>query len=144
MSSLVPSVETLQRFGGLWIAIGLLSLVLTVIALPVIILRLPADYFTRDHRVSARSSAGHPLIVSLVRVVKNLFGVALILIGAIMLFVPGQGLLTMLVGVLLTNFPGKYRLERRIVARPSVLRALNRIRRHGNQKPLVPPLFEDL
>jgi archaellum biogenesis protein FlaJ (TadC family) len=135
----MPDVEMLQRFGGLWVAIGVVSLVLTVLALPVIILRLPADYFAQDRRIPVRRAAGHPVVAWLASAAKNLVGIALIALGAIMLFVPGQGLLTMLIGILLTNFPGKYRLERRIVRRPAVLRTLNRIRSRGKREPLQPP-----
>jgi hypothetical protein len=45
-----------------------------------------------------------------------------------MLVLPGQGLLTILMGLALTNFPGKYTLERRLVRLPSVAGGLNRIR----------------
>jgi hypothetical protein len=56
-----------------------------------------------------------------------------------MLLLPGQGLLTILMGLALTNFPGKYDLERRIVSRPAVSTALNRIRRAGSRPPLEMP-----
>ena len=57
-----------------------------------------------------------------------LFGFALILAGVAMLVLPGQGILTILMGVALANFPGKFTLERRLVRQPAVGRALNRIR----------------
>jgi len=53
-----------------------------------------------------------------------------------MLVLPGQGLLTILLGVTLVNFPGKYALERRIVSRPSVANTLNRIREAVGRNPL--------
>ena len=51
---------------------------------------------------------------------------------------PGQGLLTLLVGLLLMNFPGKYRLERWLVGRRGVLTALNWLRRRGGHPPFQP------
>jgi len=54
---------------------------------------------------------------------------------------PGQGLLTLLVGLLLMNFPGKYQLERWLVGRPGVLGALNWLRRRGGHEPFEPPAY---
>ena len=138
-SWLSDHLATIGQFGGLWVALGVVSLILTLLALPLIVLRLPADYFVQEKRVPVRRDSRHPVIVWLVTLAKNLLGVTLIAIGAIMLFVPGQGLLTMLIGVLLTNFPGKFRLECALVRRPAVLRTLNRIRLRAGQEPLDPP-----
>ena len=68
---------------------------------------------------------------------KNLFGVILLLGGMAMLVLPGQGILTILIGLSLLDFPGKRALERRIVGRPLVLQAINRIRRKFNKSPLL-------
>jgi hypothetical protein len=57
-----------------------------------------------------------------------------------MLVLPGQGLLAILVGVMLANFPGKYALERRIISRPAVARGVNRIREMAGRPPFeLPP-----
>lgn len=53
-----------------------------------------------------------------------------------MLVLPGQGLLTIVTGLLLINYPGKYRLEKKIVNKPSIFRALNWIRIKANKPPL--------
>jgi len=58
--------------------------------------------------------------------------------GIIMLVLPGQGIFTILIGIMLLNFPGKYRLERWIVARRPVLRSINWLRRRAGRAPLVP------
>lgn len=139
MTWLSQNVARLGELAGMWLALGLISLVLTVITLPLIVLRLPADYFRRDKRQSVARDSRHPVIVWLVNLTKNLLGIVLIIFGAVMLFVPGQGVLTMLIGILLTNFPGKFRLEQKIVRRPAVLRTLNRIRARGGRTPLLPP-----
>jgi len=139
LSWLPGNISTLQKFGGLWLTVGLTSLLLTLVALPLIVIRLPADYFTRDKRVTVASSSAHPAVVLLVNTAKNIIGVVLIIFGAIMLFVPGQGLLTMLIGLMLTNFPGKYHFEQKLVQRPAVLRTLNRVRRRAGREPLMSP-----
>ena len=54
-----------------------------------------------------------------------------------MLVLPGQGLLTLLVGFLLVDAPGKYRLERWLVSRKAVLRPINWLRRRKGRQPLI-------
>ncbi|MDH3646239.1 MAG: hypothetical protein OER80_05655 [Gammaproteobacteria bacterium] len=137
ISWIADNIVTLQKLGGLWLAIGAISLLLTLIALPIIIIRLPADYFVRQDRVTVASSSAHPAVVMMANAFKNFVGIVLIIFGAIMLFIPGQGILTMLIGLMLTNFPGKYHLEQKIVARPAILRTLNRIRERAGHEPLA-------
>ncbi len=68
---------------------------------------------------------------------KNLLGYLLIVAGIAMLVLPGQGVLTILLGVILVDLPGKYRFERWIVARPLVLKSINRLRQRAGRDPLV-------
>jgi len=67
---------------------------------------------------------------------KNILGLVLVAAGVVMLFLPGQGLLTIFLGIVLMNFPGKYRLERYIVSRGPVLRGVNWIRRRAGVEEL--------
>lgn len=73
------------------------------------------------------------------RVFRNVLGLALIILGFLLSLpaVPGQGVLTMLIGLMLVDFPGKRRLEQKIVARPGVLEAMNRARAWLRRPPLV-------
>jgi len=70
---------------------------------------------------------------------KNLLGALLVVMGLVMLVTPGQGLLTLLAGLLLMNFPGKYRMERWLVLRPGVMRALNWLRQRQGHAPFDRP-----
>ena len=72
-------------------------------------------------------------------VLKNLLGILLILAGLVMLVLPGQGAITILIGLALTNFPGKYAIEHRIVCQPAVAKTLNRIRELGGAPPFEMP-----
>lgn len=114
--------------------VSLVSLGLCALLLPVIVLRLPADYFAsaRDRQPSPRTA-----VAWLLRLGKNLLGVLLVLAGIAMLLLPGQGLLTILIGLMLINFPGKRALERRIVGRPSILKLLNGMRARRALPPLI-------
>ena len=53
-----------------------------------------------------------------------------------MLFLPGQGLLTMLLGILFIDFPGKHRLEKKLIQHPKILKAINALRVKGGQAPI--------
>jgi hypothetical protein len=55
-----------------------------------------------------------------------------------MLLTPGQGLLTLLAGLLLMDFPGKYAMQRRLIEHPPILRAINRLRARHGHPPLRP------
>ena len=76
----------------------------------------------------------HPLAT----VAKNVAGVVLVLLGLVMALpgIPGQGILTMIVGITLIDFPGKRGLERRMIGRPRILRSINRLRARFHRAPL--------
>ena len=69
---------------------------------------------------------------------KNLAGLCLIVAGILLSLpgIPGQGLLTVFVGILLLDFPGKQKFLRKLVARPKVFATLNRIREKFGKQPL--------
>lgn len=122
---------------------SLLAVVATVVGVPWVISRLPSDYFNRERRASWRRTSRAPLAALLLGVAKNLLGGILVVAGTIMLVTPGQGLLTLFIGLLLMNFPGKYRLERWLVGRGGVLRALNWMRQRYGRPPLEAPEDDD-
>lgn len=95
-------------------------------ALPRLFASLPEDYFTSGSRPK-RSWW------------RNLLGVVLLAAGVAMLVLPGQGVLTILGGIVLLDFRGKAELERRILGRPKVLRAINRLRERRGRPPLQAP-----
>ena len=116
-------------------ALSVTTFVLALIALPMVLGRLPEDYFVRRRRQPMRREDRHPMAWGVLSVLKNLAGIALILAGVAMLVLPGQGTLTILLGLGLTNFPGKYALERRILGLSVVRSSLDRIRRQIGQPP---------
>ena len=130
----------LQWLGGL----SLLLFVATLVVFPLIIIYLPEDYFVRQCRDPAYQSRHRPAAWFTLMLLKNILGTVLVLAGLAMLVLPGQGLLTILIGVTLVNFPGKFALERRIVRRPRVSKTLNRIRARAGKPPLEIPPSDDL
>lgn len=106
--------------GGVSVA----SLVLLLLLLPPVVSRLPADYFVKKRGEQRRTGARSWLAF----IGKNALGVLFLIAGVAMLVLPGQGVLTVLVGLLLVDFPGKRKLELKLVRRPRVLKFLNRMR----------------
>ena len=66
-----------------------------------------------------------------------LLGGAMKFVTAAMLVLPGQGILTIIIGIMFINFPGKYRLERWVVLRGPVLTIINRLRHRAGHAPLI-------
>ena len=60
----------------------------------------------------------------------------MLLLGIAMLVLPGQGVLTILAALVLLDFPGKRRLERRLLLRPRLLGALNSLRARAGRPPI--------
>lgn len=100
----------------------------------VVIIRLPAGAFSETRRAWPRSIPGRIL-----RVLMNVAGWILILIGLVLAVpgVPGQGLLTILMGLLLVDFPGRARLLRKILARPGIRRSIDRLRVRFQRPPFL-------
>ena len=112
-----------------WLAIvSAVTLAASALVIPWLVAKLPADYFARDSHPAAWANA-HPVLRVFLLAAKNLFGIVLILLGILMLVLPGQGVLTIVAGIALVDFPGRHRVVQWIVARDPVMNALNWVRR---------------
>jgi hypothetical protein len=120
---------------GLAVA-SLVTFIGSLLLVPVLVVRIPADYFTNRKRRRPPWANHHPLLRGLLLVLKNLCGYAFILAGIFMLVLPGQGLLTIFIGIMLLDFPGKFLLERWLVTRRPVLHSINWLRRRAHRAPL--------
>lgn len=119
---------------GLFVGIALVTTVLAM----VVIVRLPVDHFSRaaGPRPAWRS---HPVIHWTLLIIKNVLGAVILPLGIVMALplVPGPGLVFILIGLSLLDFPGKRALERRLLARPAVLNYMNQVREQFGKPPLV-------
>ena len=79
----------------------------------------------------------HPVVRAALLIGKNVFGLVFVLMGLAMLVLPGQGILTIVIGLVLIDFPGKYKLERWIVSRRAVLNSINWLRQRADRGPIV-------
>ena len=147
MTLMIESLqEALRTLGLTGTQFFLLSVLLFVVMLTGslvvaawVLVRLPATYFC-DDPPRTPEEVRRPLAVRWAfLVVKNLLGVVLVVLGVLLSLpgIPGQGVLTILMGIMLLDFPGKRRLERWVVTRPSVLRTVNRLRARYGRPPLV-------
>jgi hypothetical protein len=130
----------LTQSGVLWGVLFFVSSFVGSLAVAVwVLVKLPATYFAEDHPRAFRWAERYPALRWIALIVKNFLGVALIILGILLSLpgIPGQGILTILIGLMLLNFPGKRRLERKLVSRPRVLQAINRIRARFGKPPLV-------
>lgn len=133
----LPMINFLAENVEWLVAVSLVSALLTLALVPILITRLPADYFCHRHR--QHPSRRHPLFSLAIKTAKNLLGFMFLLTGFLLLFLPGQGLILMLVGMLIMNYPGKYALERWLIKRRVVVPALNALRVQYSKPPLLPP-----
>lgn len=126
-------VNGLEQYQGIlvWVGLGSLGLfIISLLLLPWLIRRIPADYFKRPQ------PEGWALLVRPQTLIRNLIGLLIVIAGFIMLVLPGQGILTILIGIAVMQFPGKRDLERWLVQRRGVLKTINWIRETAK----IPPL----
>ena len=132
-------LESLLEFKFLFVGLAWGSLTLFIASLAIIpwlVTKIPTDYFHKEHCRPGPPN-NRPLLIQLLLVFKNLCGCLLIALGLVMLVLPGQGVLTIVIGLFLMNFPGKYKLERTLASRSKVLSSLNWIRAKAHKPPLV-------
>jgi hypothetical protein len=103
--------------------------VATVVAIPIILVKVPEDWFVRPPRA-------HPLPLKILRTVV---GLALIALGIAMIVLPGQGVLTILVGLSILDLPIKHRMITRILGNPKVHATIDNIRRKAGKGSLRIP-----
>lgn len=119
----------------IWFALATVSAVLfasTLLAIPWLVARLDRDHFVGPappNAVPPRSRMWGLAVL----VVRNLVGATLVIAGIAMLVLPGQGILTLLIGLAVARFPGKRRLEKRLARQKHVRRSLDWLRRRAGR-----------
>lgn len=90
--------------------------------------KIPKDYFTNKQRVSKLKESSIVLWLFYI-ITKNLIGYIFIILGILALVLPGQGILMILIGLVMSNYPGKQNLERRVISIKTVRRSVNWLRK---------------
>lgn len=123
---------------NIYATIAIIILYIASIALvPWMLIMLPSDYFAHETRETCLWKGDSVLIKSVLIFLKNLVGATLLIAGIAMLFLPGQGILTIVAGLFLMNFPYKYQIEKWIIGYPIVLKSFNKIRKKANKEPFT-------
>lgn len=119
-------------------SVSLASFVVSVVGVPWYVKRLPEDFFSKHEQEKlGYDTPARTVTDRLLAIARNAVGLVLVLAGLAMLVLPGQGLLTLFVGVFMMDFPGKRRFQRRVLAVPAVLKSINALRKRSGQPPLV-------
>lgn len=137
LASRLPDGWTGWHLLALSVGLGVGMAAVSVVIVGYVLARLPADYFVNPN---ARLPIDrHPVLKVLVVLVRNVCGYLLIALGVVLSLpgVPGQGVLTILMGVMLIDFPGKHRFQRWLVTRRAVLFAVNKLRARAGQPPFA-------
>jgi len=139
MTTLPFQISYTTLFEGL----GLLSLatfLISLLLIPFLISRASADYFLLHHTIVEQRHKRHPIIALFIKIIRNCLGCVLCFAGFMMLFLPGQGVITLLIGISLLDVRGKQRVLNMLLHRPSLQHALNWIRQKTGKPPFnFPP-----
>ena len=121
---------------GVATALGLFAI--SQLALVAMLVALPTDFLC-GHRSCGFDAGRRSLLGLAAKISKNLGGLLLVLLGIPLTLpgIPGPGLVMILIGVSLIDFPGKQQLVQRIVGRPGVLRTINSLRARFGRLPLI-------
>lgn len=115
------------------VAVSIVVFLGTLLVVPWMLVRLPANYFRRQRKQRVPMRFQHPAVRLVLLVGKNLLGGFFVVMGVAMLVLPGQGLLTILIGLILLDFPGKFRVQRYLVTRRPVWRGINWLRERAGR-----------
>ena len=118
--------------------IFLLTLGASLAIVSFVLVKIPPTYFQKGH--SRDFLADRPAIVRVLAIIgKNVLGLLLVALGIVLSIpgVPGQGVLTILLGIMLLDVPGKRRFEHWLVSRPKILSAINKLRQRFSRPALV-------
>ena len=123
---------------GIGVALFLISLTVSFVAIGIVMVKIPENYFSTHYKRDFLP--GSPWIVRWGAVLaKNILGIFLICLGIVLSLpgVPGQGILTILLGLIMIDIPGKRPLEAKIIERPAVRNAIDKLRAKYGKPPLV-------
>ncbi|HIM54222.1 MAG TPA: hypothetical protein EYH12_02800 [Psychromonas hadalis] len=128
-------IQATANYHQYFVWVGIVSFVVFVASLlltPILLGKIPQDYFvhTNQHKVEINHPS-HLIIV----VIRSLVGFVLLIAGIIMLVTPGQGIISILLGLFLMEFPGKRKLELKLINHEPTFKALNWLRGKANKDP---------
>ena len=138
MSEWAASLWESVTLGRVLVGLGffVVSFAISALIVAAVIIKIPANYFSSHYQEDFLPNSSWLTRWGAV-IAKNVVGAILVLAGIVMLIGPGQGILTILIGLVLMDIPGKRPLEARIIKRPTILYGANALRAKFNKEPLV-------
>ena len=141
LGKMIENIRSLfSEHGRLFLWLGGISLVFflgTLAAVPVFLGRIGPEFFLLPPRVWRNRNFFDPVLFVFWFLLKNLLGTVFLLVGILMLFTPGQGVLTMILGLIFLSFPGKKKLLRYLLSKKRIRRVLNWIRNKTGKPPFI-------
>ncbi len=117
-------IEFFSKYGFLISVISVVFFLVGSLGTYIWLLKIPSDYFRKKERNESW----------IVKVMRNLLGLILVLLGILMLFMPGQGLITIFVGLYISDTKVTRSLRERFLKNKKIQRGLDSIRRKHNKK----------
>lgn len=128
MNALLQTILSVPAW--VWGTVSVASLLMSVagvLAVPWMVRRMPVDWFS----TASQGFGGRLKAAPVPTMLRNVVGIGLIGLGIALLFLPGQGVLTIVLGVVLTDLPVRDRGLRWVGQRPRLAATLQRWRRTG-------------
>lgn len=136
MIEFIHSHESLLLWLTIVFIVSIIVLIGSTVLIPWMIVHIPSDYFSHSKRQKYVWDSQPPIMRLIFMLLKNILGIIFIIGGVAMLVIPGQGILTIVIGILLIDFPYKYQAESWIIKRPIILKSINLLRAKAKQSPL--------
>ncbi len=124
--------KLITEYEEILVMVGVISgvvFVVSLLAMPFLLGKIPVNYFTPSHQCKCDCNF-------VVATIKNFVGLVLLLAGIIMLVTPGQGIISILLGLFLMEFPGKRKLELKLISNNTTFQAINWLRNKAGAPPL--------
>jgi len=96
-----------------------------LVVVRILVVKLPSDHFVKPDPERPRA----------VRLARQIGGGLLIVLGLLMLVLPGPGILTIALGVALFDSPRKKELLRKVLAQESVRKSMHDLRVRAGKEP---------
>ena len=109
--------------------------IFSLVSIKWLVALIPIDYFV--YKKNSKFKTKYPFTWLISMIIKNIIGYLLIVGGILMLVLPGQGLFTIFIGLMMSNYPGKYYIEKKIIAIPSILKTIIWLRKQSNKEPII-------
>ena len=134
LNNLLEYTNTYKNF-IFWISLVSLTIfIISILSIRWLVLLIPENYF--KEKKSSVLKEKYFLYWIAFKFIKNSLGYLLIIGGILMLVLPGQGFLTIFIGMILSDYPGKYHIEKKIIQSSIILRTINSIRKKSGKKSL--------